>query len=119
MAGGDLPGDGSSEGIADESHSRNVELVKKAHNQVGHLRPTIALLRIGTGQSLTGQIQPDHPEILGQALGPCVPYEEVGGEAMQKHDRLALALVSIMKSNAADFDEARRAIGIFALEGGG
>jgi hypothetical protein len=56
MAGGDLPCDGSSERIADEGRSRDVELVKKAHNQLGHMRPTIALLRIGTGQSVTGQI---------------------------------------------------------------
>lgn len=68
---------------------------------------------------MTGQIQPDHPQMLGQALGPRVPYEEVGGEAMQKHDRIALDLVSITKSNAAGFDEARRAIAIIALEGGG
>ena len=55
--------------------------------------------------------------MLGQALGPCVPYEEVGREAMQKDDRLAIALVVVVKAHTAGFDEARRAFGVLALEG--
>jgi hypothetical protein len=63
VAGSDLPSDRPAEGVAYERCSPNAELVEELHDQVSDLGPTVAAFRIGSGETVAGQIQPDHPKV--------------------------------------------------------
>ena len=97
------------------------EFIEKTAEEINGLGYRVALLRIGAGQAMAGQVQADDAVVGAEILGPGVPaFQRIGKPVHHDDDgRIGRALAAHARHHTIDIDQAVIAGPVGRVEPGG
>src|SRR3954470_4226748 len=100
------PGDEAAERVAGERKCVEAEPFAKSLYELDIGADPIIVVLVGTSESESGQIHPDHPEPVAQRPPPTVPGVERGARAMEEQERWTVAFVAVVDLQSSDVEKA-------------